>query len=443
MRGRKISKTIIAILIFLLVSGGAWYYFKWRAQSEEKVQYTTATVQKGTLIISVSGSGTVLAPESVAITASISGVINKVYVKNGDTVEKGQKIAEVTLDAGSLAKKTTAYVSYLNAVNAQTSAEQNKLSLEAQVLKDQQSVLEAQNNVDYKNNNSVNPATKADYTDLEKQSIDLALMQAQKSLELSQQKYQNADAVITSAKAQVSSAWFSYQETLPTLIVPAAGVIHNLNISPGSIIGGSSQNTNSSASSSSSIELGTIMAPGQLIKASITLSEINVLSVKPAQKVTLTLDAYPEKTFTGKVLSVDTNGQVSSGVTSYPVKLIFDPTDDAIYSNMAVTANIIVSVKDDVILVPSSAVQTVSGQSIVQVMENNQVESIPVEVGDSNDTQTEIVSGINEGDTVVTATISATSTSSSSQNSGSPFGSFGGSRIVGGGGGGPVFEFGR
>jgi multidrug efflux pump subunit AcrA (membrane-fusion protein) len=145
------------------------------------------------------------------------------------------------------------------------------------------------------------------------------------------------------------------------------------------------------------------------------------------------MDAFPDNTLTGTVLAVNTSGSVSSNVTSYSVSVLLDNTDLDIYTNMAVSATIIISAKDDVIMVPSTAVKTVNGVSTVSILKDKVATKVTVETGDSNDTQTEIKSGINEGDVVITSTstgttskTSTTTKTSSSSSSSSLFGASGG-----------------
>jgi macrolide-specific efflux system membrane fusion protein len=107
-----------------------------------------------------------------------------------------------------------------------------------------------------------------------------------------------------------------------------------------------------------------------------------------------------------------------------------DVSNSDILPNMTATANIISKVEDNVLLIPSSAVQTVGTASTVNVLKNGQVTSVSVQVGDSSDSQTAITSGLSEGDTVVTSTISTATTTTTS--SSSPFS--GGLRLGGFGG---------
>ena len=92
---------------------------------------------------------------------------------------------------------------------------------------------------------------------------------------------------------------------------------------------------------------------------------------------------------------------------------------------MGVNAKIITAVKDNVVLVPSSAVTSTDGVSTVKILVKGNFQQQPVEIGNANDTQTEIVTGINEGDTVVTS-VSTTSKTTTTNSTRSVFSSFGG-----------------
>jgi len=140
------------------------------------------------------------------------------------------------------------------------------------------------------------------------------------------------------------------------------------------------------------------------------------------QKATITLDSIADKTFTGQVVGVDRIGQTTSGVTQYPAIIQLDSSAPEILPNMSATANIVINRKDNVIMVPSGAVKNEDGQNYVQLMVNNQPQFTPVETGLSSDSQTEIMSGIQEGDMVVTGTTASTASQSNVR---SPFGSSG------------------
>jgi membrane fusion protein, macrolide-specific efflux system len=413
---------VIKIIFPILIIGLIWFMTsKIIASKNSAPQYKTAQVAKTNIVSIISTSGSVTSGSNTSIYTSASGQVAKVYAKNGDTVKQGQKIALITLDQDGQKKQNSAWASYLSAKNAVDSAKQNKLSLQNQLESAQLSFNTAQDAV-----NKINDFTK---TDLQKESINVTFTTSQRSLTIAQEKYANADSAVSIANAQLSAAWSSYQQASNTIVAPANGILTNFALTSGMSVA----NLASSSSSTSDVtqSVGIITNPKNQVTASVSLTEIDVIKVKAGQKVTLTMDAFPDKTFTGQVLAINTNGQSSSGVTSYPTIIVFDSSLPNMYPNMSVSANIIIDSKADILTVPTSAIQTSNGSSIIKVMKNNQISEVVVETGISDTTNTEIISGLNEGDTIVTSTTTNTTTTKTSTTS-----VFGGGGMGGFGGGG-------
>jgi len=148
--------------------------------------------------------------------------------------------------------------------------------------------------------------------------------------------------------------------------------------------------------------------------AEIALNEVDVAKAKVGQKATLTFDAIEGLNITGEVVAIDTLGTVSQGVVTYNVKIGFDTQDERVKPGMSVAAAIIIEAKSDVLLVANAAVKS-NGEQYVEILENNVPRSQTVEVGLSNDTMTEITSGLKEGDKVVTQTITGNTTNTTTQ----------------------------
>ncbi len=165
--------------------------------------------------------------------------------------------------------------------------------------------------------------------------------------------------------------------------------------------------------------------------ALVTLNEVDVAKVKVGQKVTLTFDAIPELNITGEISIVDSIGTITQGVVTYGVTISFDTQDERVRSGMSVSAAIITDVKTDALLVPNSAVKTNSAGKYVQILVNGAPNTVTVETGLANDTMTEIISGLNVGDTVITRTVTGTTAAPSANSSGIRI-----PGITGGGGGG-------
>jgi len=186
-----------------------------------------------------------------------------------------------------------------------------------------------------------------------------------------------------------------------------------------------------------SVKLGDSISSGTAIAtfitkqqiAEITLNEVDVAKIKLGQKATLTFDAVSDLTLTGEVTEIETLGTVSQGVVSYAVKITFDTQDERVKPGMSVSSAIITDSKNDVLFVPNSAVKQQGDSNYVQIMINGVPQNRNVEIGLSNDTNSEILSGLKEGDQVVTQTITANSTNTSQTQSNTGF------RIPGFGGG--------
>ena len=155
--------------------------------------------------------------------------------------------------------------------------------------------------------------------------------------------------------------------------------------------------------------LAVLVSDAQLAQA--TLNEVDVVNVKVGQQATITFDALPDMTLTGKVSEVDTIGTVSQGVVSYNVQVALDVSNAQVRPGMSDTVAIITNVKQDTLLVPNAAITTKGNATYVQVLgADGTPAQVEVTTGLANDTQTEILSGIKEGDKIVTKTVTSSTT---------------------------------
>lgn len=210
------------------------------------------------------------------------------------------------------------------------------------------------------------------------------------------------------ALADAKSAYSDY-----TISAPFDGQVASVSVAAGDDV-------------SSGSAIATVITPNKV--AEITFSESDIAKVKVGQKASLLFDAIEDLEITGQVAKVDLVGTVSSGVVSYAVTVSLDTNDDRIKSGMTVEATIITETKIDVLTVPNAAVKTKNGVSYVLTLptatatdvENTsgvQSETAPtqttVTVGLSDDTNTEILTGLSENDIVVTKTTTVTAASDS------------------------------
>jgi len=383
-KGQKIAVVVVLVGVLLFLS--------WRilGKKSQQPQYQTAKVEKGTIVWTVSASGSVVSANIFEVTTQATGMVKKVYVEDGEKVKAGQKIMEIELDLAGKQKNASAWSAYLSAKNNLESAKATLWSLNSAMWQANQKFIN-------------------DAVERELPENDPTYIQENSDWLAAEAKYKNQQAVVSQAEVAVNNAWLSYQLTSPIITAPVSGTISGLNFVPGMVIGSSSTGT--------SQRVAVIRTEGTPI-ASFNLSELDVPVVKPGQKATIKLDSLPDKTFTGKVVSVDRLGTTSNSVTNYPVIVQFDTSSEEVLPNMAASVNIIIEAKDNVLLVPSSAIQKQNGQNIVTVLENGKERQKQVEVGISSDTQTEIISGLSEGEVVITGRL----TGAKIQTGSSPFG---------------------
>jgi macrolide-specific efflux system membrane fusion protein len=394
--GRKIL-TAILIIILIILGLGAWRFLGGKGQQP---QYQTAKVEQGTIVSSVNASGKVLTANLVSITTSASGIVKAVNVKDGDIVSTSQKIAEITLDAQGQQKNAAAWSSYLSAKNNIDAANATAYTLRSTKDTAWKKFYDLATNSQYQNSDG-SPREDQRNSSAEFQSAQADWLAAEA-------KYKNQQAVIDQIKVAANSAWLSYQLTSSTVSAPISGTIENVGLVEGMVL--ASQADSSTDSTSTSSQRVAVIQNEANPMITIDLTEIDVPKVKIGQKATVTLDSLADKTFTGEVVTIDRIGTTSNNVTSYPVIVQLDTTSNQILPNMAASANIILETKSDVLTIPSAAVQTQAGQSYVRVLRDGRQEQVSVEIGISSDTQTEIISGLSEGDEVTTGTTSTTST---------------------------------
>ena len=205
-------------------------------------------------------------------------------------------------------------------------------------------------------------------------NIPLNLQSAQVSVD-------NAQNALATAKSNLDAA---------VLTAPAVGVVASIANQVGEFVSGG--NTNSAfmvlTNTTSMVLHGTI-------------GEADVAKLKLGQVANLTVDALTGLKMTGKVISLDPVATIAQGVPVYGIDIAIDVPSNGLKAGMSGTAAVILASKQNVLTVPNTTIRTVNGQRGVQVLNGGEVVETAVTFGLSNDTVTEVVSGLAEGDTVV------------------------------------------
>jgi len=391
------KKKYIAAIAIAVLAGGYFWYSKANSVTQP-VQYKTAVAEKGSLITSVSGSGNVIVDQIANVEPTISGTVANLAVNIGDKVTKGQFLFSIVNDDLSV---TTA--------KSTASLQQSQNSVDSAQLQIKQA----------KSDEAAASSSTTTYKQRQilKEKIDIAqlgLIAAQKSYNATKADYNNQ--ITNGAKRTVTS--------------PIDGTVNSINIKNGDDL--------SKLSSGSSRTVPMIIGDLGTMKAQIQVNEVDIPNVAIGQKVMMTYSAIDGLTATGKVEKMDALGTLTQGVVTYNVTVGFDSIDPRIKPQMSVSAKIITQVKQDVVTVSNGALKTQGNVTYIEVLNNNAQtpERRTIEIGAANNTDTEIVSGVNTGDNVVIQTINpnakATTTSTTSRGGSIPgLGGGGGGRIGG------------
>lgn len=369
----KKHKYLYLALILILIIGG-YYWYKKSQSGSITAQYKTAAAEMGTLTSSISASGNIIVDNSASVDPTINGTVANLAVNIGDSVKKGQLLFTIiNNDLG--VSVTKAYSSYLQSLASLETAKANKK--------------DAKNNYE-------------DGSSSAKSALKKKLEAAEISVTVAEENIKAASADLQNKRKDAGER---------NVVSPIDGTVNAINVKNGDNLG----------ASSSTHVAPIIIGDLNTLKAQVQVNEVDVSNVSIGQGANLTFDAIPGFTAAGKIEKMDSLGTATQGVVTYNVTIGMDSLDSRIKPDMSVNADIITSEKNNVIKVPLSAVKTQNGKNFVEILNGPGLtpKRVQVEIGASNNTQTEIISGINVGDKVVTQTINAGTTStngSSSQN---------------------------
>ncbi|MDO8444368.1 MAG: HlyD family efflux transporter periplasmic adaptor subunit [bacterium] len=266
----------------------------------------------------------------------------------------------------------------------------------------------------------------------------LSLLSVKTNIKNYKDSFLSADLDIQSAELSLKQKTNALQDAKDKLAdyfirAPFEGTITKINIKKSDTV-------------SSGTVVTTLITKKQL--AEISLNEVDVARIKIGQKATLSFDAVSGLTISGVVVDIDAVGTVAQGVVTYIIKVSFDTQDDRIKPGMSVSAIIITELKEGVLAISNGAIKSQKGASYVESFEaplpvptDGSIGSISkitpikikVEIGLSGDSESEIISGIKEGDEIIIRTILPTAATTTATSTPSLFGNTGGNRNAGSG----------
>lgn len=369
-------KSFKIFLLFVLAVFGAYVAYQsfYVDSDSSQVHYITEPVKRGTIDKSVLASGSVRAIQRTEVGAQVSGKIQKLNAELGQAVKKGQLIAEIDSQPQQNA---------LNSAQAEWLAYQTQLNAKQVALSVAKSSYQRLAKLYTQKSTSLNEFDNARNT--------LALAKA--NFEESKAKIQLAEIAVNTAKTNLSYT---------KIIAPIDGVIVSVPVSEG-------QTVNANQSSPTIVQVADLSQV--LIKFEI--AEGDIAQVKVDQAVSFNTLAEPNRRYRTEIQSLDPaltkltdNNYVEQSANNeavyyYANAQVANP-DQSLRIGMTVQGKITIFEKHNVLLVPNSAIKKRQGKSVVDVLENGKSVERNVEIGISDGQSSEVLSGLNEGEQVIT-----------------------------------------
>jgi len=366
----KVLKITLPLLIIAGVGFGA-YYLWFRQPATPAKETRTVKVVKGDIAPTLDITGTVVSENETGVNFKTSGELIDIKLKVGDTVEAGQELAKI--DDTELQRQVT--------------------------------IAKANRSSAYAKYNQTKSDSRSDSYDIQIQA-----------------------AAVTQAKENYQEALDNLENA--TLKSPIAGTVLAINASVGEQVAGTGSTgagtqgtsgtaTNQTSSNSASSSSNDFMVIADLAKLQIEASvdQVDIPKIAKDQNVTITFDAMPNKEFKGKVANIDPTAINTQDVITYNIKTSIENPDPKIQLGMTADLKIDLGEHKDVLLVPNLAVRSQDGSKVVQKMIDGTPTDVPVEAGLSDDENTEITSGLSEGDEIVVNVFSGTGQTGQGQGS--------------------------
>ncbi|HIK16409.1 MAG TPA: efflux RND transporter periplasmic adaptor subunit [Leptolyngbyaceae cyanobacterium M33_DOE_097] len=401
----------LMLVPLLLAAVGTFSWLKLQNSQQQAKQAAqarqTALVVRQNITVKVSASGAIKPITPVNISPKQPGQVAKLYVDQGDQVKAGQILAEMdnsnllgqAMQAQGRVAEAKANLRKLQAGNRPQeiqAAEQNLKEAQAEMIvvrstyESNRSLYSqgaiSRNTLD--SSRSQHESTQARINALQKQ-LDLVRVGARP------EEIDAAQAQVTQAEGALKTIQTQLNDTI--IRAPFAGIVTQKYADVGAFV-----TPTTSASATSSATSSSILAIASDLEAIANVAETDIGKIYPKQPVELRVDAYPDRSFRGQVRLIAPESIVVQNVTSFQVRIqIIDDFQHQLKSGMNLTASFLVKKHQGALMIPTPAiVSQAEGTGVYVLKPNDTSEWRLVKIGATVGTQTQVSSGLAEGDRV-------------------------------------------
>lgn len=361
----KKKKLIICISVAIAIIAAVTIFMRSNKRQPITIIYETAKVERATISNSVTATGTIEPVNKVEVGTQVSGIISKIYVDYNSIVKKGQVIAEL-----------------------------DKINLESELASAKANLASSKSELDYQETNYKRIKALHDKGFISDDDFDIADLSYKKAKEAYLVQLQ------TVQKAQTNLGY-------ATITSPIDGVVLSKDVEEGQTV----------AASFSTPTLFTIARDLTDMQVVANVDEADIGNVRDGQRVTFTVDAFPDDTFEGRVKQVRQQGEEESNVVTYEVVISAPNNDLKLKPQLTANVNIYTEEIENVVSVPAKALRFSPSKEMMNdgekikdcnatnklwIKEANIIKAYPVKTGITNGIRTQILEGVKEGTAVIT-----------------------------------------
>ena len=379
------KKTKILIILLILGVGGYFVYDKFFKVKEEEVEFITKKAKKGSFSKKVDATGEIFATELIDVGAQVSGQIKKLYVKLGDQVKKGDMIASI--DSSTQQNSIDNKEAQLAIYKAQLESAKVALNI-AKTQFDRENALFSKN------------ATS-------KQEFE----SAKNTFSSNSAKIKELEAQIKQTNIELSTAKINLGYTKIT--APRDGTVVSVQVEEG-------QTVNANQTTPTIVNIADLSH----VKMKMQIAEGDITKIKVGTPVEYSILSEPTKKFQTTVSSIDpglttlsdgsygssssskssySSSSSSSSAVYYYAQSIVDNKDGILRIGMTTQNELLIANVEDAIIVPSIGIKKDENGTFVYVLKDGKPVKTAVKTGIKDNLDTQIISGINEGDEIITS----------------------------------------
>lgn len=399
-------RVVVVSLLGVVVAGAAWQFFR---STAVKAEVASAVVERRNLSASVLATGTIR-PEvgaEVKVGSRVSGLLRKLYFNIGDRVRRGALIAE--LDDRDLRARVAQAEADVHAAEARLALVRRGSRVE-EVAQAQMAVRDAEARAaladkQYErqaalHKNGLIAQDALDVVDTDVGTAHARLVSAQQALELVHQKFLPEDLRIAEGQtdqARASLALATTQLSYTKIFAPIDGIIASVSTQEGEAIAAGLQ----------APTFVTLLDLGRL-QAIAFVDEADIGKVRVGLRAMLSVGAFPDRQFEGKVTAILPKAVLQQNVVYYETVIALDNREDGLLRpDMTANITILVEQRTGVLTVPNPAIKREQGARVVYVLNDGALERRVVTIGWRDAGFTEVVRGVGDGERVLVGELPA------------------------------------